>query len=427
MKKIILLLSIFSLLSCSKEDDTSLTPSTNYINSDVKFQIIDTISFNMTTFKIDSLATDVFDNILVGKYNDFHFGEVISNGYINFFPSSYYIDDDAVLDSVVLNLSYSGYFYNDTLQQKNIKIHELNKKLDYRNNQYNFYNTTNFEVSNLIGERTFYPRISKDSIKVTLNNSFGSNLFNKIKNGEINNDNELSQFFKGLKISPGDNENASMISFKSNSSYIRFYYSTSDDPDEVEIYDFTYKDSETNRNHYSEIYSNRTGTSLPINFNNQENELNSINTNNLTYIQAGEGIVTKISLPNFKKSIENLNSNGTIYKAELKIPLNNNYYSKKLFTSDSLRVFIINQNNEIIGETRNAQIKREDPEFNSTYINMRIESFLESSLNINYYKNYGLMLIPYNYGSETTRLILNDNYNMNEKSKLKITYLTYGN
>ena len=206
---------------------------------------------------------------------------------------------------------------------------------------------------------------------------------------------------------------------------MRLYYSNPDEPNVAEHYDFKYSDFSTNRNHFTKIRSDRTGTVLPVNFINQENELPSQTTNNLTFIQAGEGIVTKITFPNFKQSMLNLNLNGTIFKANLKIPLDNTYYSKKLFTSDSLRVFIVDQNNDIVGETNNGRIIKEDPEFKKAYLNILVEPFLEKILNINSYRNYGLMLIPYDYGAVTTRLILNDNKNPHEKAKLKLTYLTY--
>lgn len=419
---VISLTSIF--ISCS-DDNNSYSPSEELIDSNVKFQVIDTISFKMSTFKIDSIATDLYSKILVGKYTDELFGKVTCNGFVNFTPNSYDLDDDAVFDSIVLNLKYSGYHYNDTLKQKKINVYTLSKKLDYLNGQENFYNTSNFQTSTLVGQKSFSPRISRDSIKITLNQAFGLSLFNKIRDGVINNDDELVQYSKGLKISPDESEDASIIGFDINNSYLRFYYSSPDDPDEVLYYDFKYRDFSTNRNHFTQVICNRAGTLLPLDFNNQENEIQSHNSNNLTFIQAGEGIVTKFSFPNFKESMMNFDSKGSIYNAKLKIPLNNLHYSKKLYPDDSLRVFIVDQNNDIISETQKAYIKTDDTEFNKKYISILIEPFLQNVLKYNYYKNYGLILLPYNYGASTTRLILNDNYNNNDKTKLIITYLTY--
>jgi hypothetical protein len=413
------------IISCSENDTSSFSPSDEFIDSNVNFQVIDTISFTMSTFKIDSLTTDLDSNILVGRYEDPAFGKVVCNGFVNFLPSVYNLEDEMVFDSIVLNLKYSGYYYNDTLKQKKIKILKLDKKLDYLNGQQNFYNTSDFPASTLIGQKTFYPRIAKDSIKATLDYGFGLNIFNKIRDGVITNNEELGQYFKGLKISPDDSEDASIISFDVNKSYLRFYYSDPDETDQVLYYDFKYSDFNTNKNHFTQIRCDRTSTILPVNFINQENEFKSQNTNNLTFIQAGEGIVTKIAFPNFKESMANLNTEGTIYKANLKIPLKNTSYSKKLFTSDSLRVFIIDQNNNIVSETKNAKIKLEDSEFNKKYINVFIEPYLNKVLQNNYYKKYGLMLLPYDYSTSTTRLILNDNHNDAEKTKLILTYLTY--
>jgi len=433
MKNIFLAFIISILIaSCSEENTTYFTPSDEFITSNVAFKIVDTISFTMSTFKIDSLATDVYSKILVGQYNDAYFGKTTASGYAYFVPSSYYIDNSYVYDSIVLNLKYSGYFYNDTLLQKNIKVYHLDKKIRYRNGQTNFYNTNEIATTELIGQRTFYPRIYKDSIKITLDNSFGASLFDKIKTGVINSNDELNEYFKGLKITPSSDEEASIISFNVASSYIRFYYSNPSDPGTPLYYDFKYTDFTTNRNHFSQIKSDRTGTSLPVDFLNQEDEISSESLSNLTYIQGGVGITTKITFPHFKETMYDLG--GIIYKADLKIPLDNNLFNKKVYTGDSLRVFVVDLNNEVVsslidsnGNTVNAYVKKDDPEFNETYLNVSITPFLQSTINLNYYKDYGLILLPFDYGIKTDRLLLNGNKHPQNKAKLKLTLLNYDN
>ncbi|OYU80720.1 MAG: hypothetical protein CFE23_08350 [Flavobacterium sp. BFFFF1] len=427
MKNFILyvLFGCLAFTSCSKDGISFFSPSSEFVDSNIRLQVIDTFSFKMATFKLDSIVTDIYDNILVGRYHDAQFGDVECSGFITFVPDQFDLPDDAVFDSLVINLGYAGYFYNDTLSQKRLRIYELSKKLDYQNGQVNFYNTSDFPSANLIGERTFFPRISKDSITTKLSDSFGNNLFLKIRNGIINNAEELGDYFKGLKISPGDDENASIISFSVDKSYFRFYYSVPDEPTEVKTYDFKYKDFNTNRNHFTKVVCNREGTVLPMNFLNQETEVATNTTGHLAFVQGGEGIVTKFTFPNFKATMDELNLDGDIYKASLKIPLSNDYFSETLFTGDSLRVYVVGRNNEFLSESKRAVVKIEDPEFDEKYISVPVELFLENTLIRNEFKDYGLVLVPLNAGSVTTRLVLNDNNHPSKKAKLNFTYLTY--
>lgn len=427
------ILVVLILISCSTEELSFFNPSDDFIESNVNVSVIDTITFKLSTYKFDSIATDVGGDILVGKYTDPVFGIVKSSGFVDYVPKDYDIDENAVFDSIVLNLPYSGYFYNDTLLQKKIRVEELSKIIRFRNDQTRFYNTTDVPTSNLIGERTFYPRIkAKDSINITLSYNFGLNLFNKIRDGVIVNSEDLKLNFKGIKISPDETENASIIGFKGSSSYIRFYYSLPDNPGIAEAYDFVYNSVDGESKYFSQISSDRTGTVFP-NFTNNEVEFFPTSSMPYTYINSGVGIVTKIVFPHFNESISNLNQSGIIYKANLKIPLRGSNYSDKLFTSDSVQVFIVDQNNEIVttlydgNKQAVGRINKEEPDINEKYIEIPVANFLETTLSTPLYRNYGLILVPYGFNSSTTRTILNTQNNSQKKAKLIITYLNYGN
>ncbi len=432
MKYLFQCLVLITLVSCSSPD-SSFTPSDQFIDSNVKFSEIDTIAFKMTTFKLDSIITDTGDKILVGQYVDPQFGKIKAAGFVDYVPKDLQLDEDAVFDSVVLNLPYTGYVYNDTLLQKHIKVEQLGKIIKLRNGQSNFYNTTDFPTTGIIGQRSFYPRItSSDSIKITLNPSFGLSLFNKIRDGVIDNMTDLKLQFKGIKISADENENAAVVGFKSADSYIRFYYSMPDEPGEAKYYDFIYNDTEGVKKYFSQISSDRTGTVFP-DFSSQELEFAPTASVPYTYINAGVGIVTKITFPHFKESIENLNQSGFIYKAKMKIPLNENFISKNFYTGDSLLVYVVDQNNNIRNALKNGgkqavgYISKANPEYNEVYLELPVGDFLQSTLNDPLYSKYGLMLVPFDYNTSTTRTILNSQQNTQEKSKLILTYLTYGN
>jgi hypothetical protein len=434
MKQFFYLMFIsISFSSCVKEETEFFSPSEDFVNSNLKLSVIDTISFKMSTIKLDSIITDGNGKILVGRYTDPDFGIIVASGFVDYAPDEYDIDDEAVFDSVVLNLPYSKYFYNDTLQQKTIKIEELAKTIRFRSGQYNFYNTTNIQTTNLIGQRSFYPRVNlKDSIKTTLNYNFGLNLFNKIRDGDISNLEDLKLIFKGIKISASDAENASIIGFNAVNSYIRFYYSIPDEPGEAKYFDFGYNDYGGINKYFTQIYSDRTNTVFP-DFINTETEFFPSNATPFAYVHSGVGIFTKFSFPYFQESISNLNQAGLIYKANLRIPIKNTSYSRNLYTPDSVQVFVVDQNNDILRTLDDGYsqavgyVKQDEPGINEKYLEVPISSFLKTALNAPLYKNYGLIIVPFDYNTSTTRMILNSNTNSDEKTKLILTYLNYEN
>lgn len=431
MRTFFFLLIVLVFTSCSNEDTNFFTPSNQFIDSNVQFAQIDTFSFSMSTFKLDSLITNLNTKILVGQYTDAYFGKVTCSAFADFVPSTYYIEDDAVFDSIVLNMKYSSYYYSDTLVQKTIKVHTLSKEIRDDYNESYLYNTRDYPVLNQIGERTFYPRIAQDSLKITLNEDFGSDLFYKIRDNQINSIEELPQFFKGLKISPGETEDASIIGIDLSGVYLRFYYSNSDDVGEVKYYDFIYNSNSVKNKYFTQVLGDRTGTVFPE-FVNQRTELLPQNANNLTYVQSGTGILTKFAFPNFKEGYQNIERSGTIYKANLKIPLDINLSSAKHFINDSLQVYLIDQNNNVLrtlqdnaGRNIVARVKRENPELNEVYLTLQIESYLERKLSVTAYQNYSLALIPFDFNSSTTRMLLNSRESAGKKSKLTVTYVLY--
>lgn len=423
MIKYILGIAALSLLFFSCTNDENFD-SGGLINSDVKIITIDTFTVNMSTFKYDSIVNSGLSRMMIGRYTDPYFGEVKSSAFIEMLPESYYISADAVFDSIVLNLKYDGYMYNDTLQYKTIQVRQLSKELRLKNGEEDFYNTSSIPVfDEVLGEKTFLPRISNDSLTIRLNDALGQQFLQRIQGNQINDSEEFIDFFKGLKLSPGEGEDASIIGFDPTSCYMRIYYSIPGITDvNSETFDLKYNSS--SKKFFNNIETNYTGTALD-GIGGQENEFTSASTNNLTYIQSGAGVLTKIAFPSFR-DLKYVNNNyGTIFKAELKIKLDKSYYDKNLYFSDSLYVITLDQNNDIIEYTSTGYIDRGNSELNEVYIVAPVKEFLEKTLTDNLYLNYSIALLPFDYTGTNERIILNGEENEDNKSKLELTYVTY--
>lgn len=429
----LLFLATLFLVSCDNDSLTDTFESgQDFTQSNIKVVQIDTFTLKMSTFRYDSITNYGNNRILIGRYTDSYFGRVKATAFVDFIPKAYYIDDAAVFDSVVLNLPYDGFYYNDTLLQKTVKIQELSKEIRFKNDQSYFYNTSDIAASStIIGQKTFLPRISKDSLTVTLNNSFGQNLFEKIQNNIINDEDQFTDYFKGLKISADDSEDASIMGFTATNSYIRLYYTIpGQEATESQFIDLIYN-AATNPKHFSKIESDRSGTPLEA-LNGQETEGKSVNLGNHSFIQSGMGITTKLTFPSIRDISTVTTGNGDIFKARVKMKLNNTNYSKKLYPSDSLYLYVVDQNNDIVvrlnestGKPVMAYVDRQDSETNDVYLVAPVDVYLKNVINNADYARYGLIFIPKNYNSTTERLVLNGENNSEYKSRLELTYVVY--
>lgn len=431
MKIIFYYFFVLLFISCTTDEVPDLlTPSTSFVDSRLRLELIDTFSLKVSTYKLDSISTVNGFRVLQGKYTDPIFGEITARGFFELKCQGFYIEEEAVLDSVVLNLAYDKVFYNDTTLLKTIHVHQLSKNFRPRSNSNSFFNTSDLQVSNLLGSRTFKPTISNDSLKVSLNHPIFNTIFQQVKNGQINNQTELTNIFKGIRIGPSETDNNSITSFKVQSSYIRMYYSLPDEPDEVLTFDLNFNDLESNK-YFTQITSERSGTYL-ANLADQETEVASTATQNHSYMQSGVGIVTKVSFPNFRSSVFNLNRDGYLLKSELKIKLDENFISENRFTPDSLMLYIIDQNNNFLatlnepsGKAVVGYISKPRPDISEYYLTVNVNPFLIKTLENNQYLNYSLALIPFDFNVSASRLVLNGEQHPNNPAKVNVTYLRY--
>ncbi|RZJ67640.1 MAG: DUF4270 family protein [Flavobacterium sp.] len=426
-----LLIAFAFLASCSGDTDVWLD-SGDLTGTGLRLVEIDTFQIEMSTFKYDSLINDSESRLLVGRYVDPIFGEVKSEAFLELVPSTYYIPDAAVFDSIVLNVAYDGYFYNDTLVPQHLEVRQLTETINLDNGVSYYYNTANFETSSeLLVNKTFLPRISKDSITATVSSLFGQDIFTKLQNGTLSDAESFTEYFKGIKISPSDSDDGSIIGYTAGGTYMRIYYSIEGDVDDDNYLDLKLNSAAEVIKYVNRITGNRAGT--PVSgLGLQQNDVDSGSMQDLSYVQGGIGIATKITFPTIR-SIKEINDNeGAIFKANLKLRVNPAYYNDKLYPSDSMYVGIVSQNNSMLrlltdasGANVMAYIDRENPEYNEIYLIVPVSEFLNKSISSTQYLNYGLILLPMNYNTTATRTVLNGPKNPDYQSKLELTYAIY--
>ena len=432
-------LSLFVMFSCS--DEVKNYPvGADFIENDINITIVDTFSIKAATFKIDSLITSGTSRMLLGNLKDEYFGDLNAQTYFQVYNSNFSISSDAVYDSIGLVLNYDTYYYGDTLQSQTYKVHRLLEYFEPEEDD-DFYNTSKLKYDEeALGEVTFTPRpnSASDSIYIPLNAYIGEEIFNKIRDNEINNTDDFVQYFKGITVIPDTVSNNQVLGFNfksysdlnENSSMRIFYtedYSDSSE-DNNQVIDFFIPSSSKQ---FNSIKTNLANTSINT-LSNSEIIIKSEETDELIFAQAGTGISARIEMPTLK-DLNSLSDDSTTLKAELTFrPLKNSYDDTKPL-KDSLAVYVVDSKNRIINQLTNldsdisyAILNQNSDEFNeNAYYKIDMSGFVETILGSEYDLDYAIVIQFVNYNSVVDAVIIDNLGEDNDNIKLSITYLNY--
>ena len=424
------------LISCNEDglNESGFVAGETFTNSNIRVVFTDTMTVEVSTIKFDSIITSEASRILVGKYKDPVFGIVKSAGYFELQPLTYSIATEAEYDSIALLLKYDNYYYNDTTVSNTLHIRRLTERLRPHDGS-DFYNTSNIASDTTdLAVFSYYPRpLEGDTLEIKLADDFGKELFEQLQGKLIVNSDEFTEHLKGLAIQPGAADNGAVVgfAFRSGESFMRLYYSVSDEDEQVQ----DYMDFEINTAQDPIPFFNRITAEMPNEYlellTDNEISLNSSVAGNQSFIQAGVGIATKIQFPHIK-SIYNLPGKGTLLDAVLKIKPAPGSYDKHLLLRESINVFLGDRNNEISGQLTvttdiplSGTLNRENEEFNNIYYEISIGSYIEGLLTAERDTDISLILIPDDYSATTDRIVLNGPTGKEFSTSLELTYAIY--
>lgn len=435
MKFLLFLLCCASLLtSCSKPDSIpTLEVGQDFTNSNVRVISIDTFAVELSTYKIDSIVTSSSNRILIGQYSDEIFGITKAESYMELIPSNYSIPNDAKLDSIALILNYDGYFYSDTLKTSSISVHLL--KDEVRPEDDEFYNTSTIPYEEIpVASIQYQPEPQReDSLYISIPNTVGQLIFDKIQDEVINDREEFRNDFKGFALLPGMSDDSSVIGFTTDNTetYLRFFYTLEDSEfeDDEQTFDLSINSVESFPTYYNNIQSNAQGTYLEA-LTDQEIDLSSNAANNRSYIQAGVGIITKIDFPSIK-NVQEIPGTGTILDAILRIKPPPQTYNDLLPIRDSLFVNYADQNNNIGVQLANglgeiyATINENDKEFNEIAYEIPISTYLDQEISEIPEIDNSIVIFPQNFNNTVDRIVLEGENSVDFEAQLIITYAIY--
>ncbi len=333
LRSISLLLSLFLLLcfvSCNPDEDDIL--GLDLIEDDEfiieKYEFSDqTIDFNIQNFQEEDVTGSGSYNLL-GSFNDLYFGQSDAAFFMQVLLPSNNIDFEASESNpnIQLELSLPYYrIYGDTLQNLNVSVFEVIQSLsDIDTTQ--TLTTEFFEYDNLLSqqdiiiseindsvqwkEETVSPRLILD----LTNSNLGSKILSSSSFDLENNDN-FTEFFKGLFLQVAPQTNGAIISFDTNSPdcFLRMTYTKNDDTQAV--IDFPIGGEANTHNYFTHEYEN----SELLNY--VDNET----MDSLIFLQSMGGFAVELNLDFLSDSTDWIVSNASLNIPVYKDPQYNIY------------------------------------------------------------------------------------------------------
>lgn len=338
---LLIIFGVTALLSgCNRyEDEIEAIVQPNVDDFTVLFS--DTSTVSLSTIKTDSVMTGGPSRLLVGRYIDPYLGKYQASAFFQpTIETAIVVPDLAVYDSLTLSLAYDNYAHGDTTIAMNISAYKLIGNLLDKSAYYNT-DTTPYDPTPLGKVKVApTPKTSK-ILKIRLSDNLGKQMFQMAKNKQLPSNTEWIDFFKGLALIPSSTDNGPIIGFtlsNPNTSIKLHYHLTGDDG--------INKDSTVirTRTAYNQILTDREGTQLTNLPNTQRVSLPSAQSGNMSFIQAGPGLMTRVDFPTVKDL--KFNPYTVVNKAFLRVSPLKASVTKFYPAPSVLYAYLVNKNNE---------------------------------------------------------------------------------
>jgi len=419
------------IAGCQK---TAIQYGQQYIDNGItNIILVDSITPRVSTVYKDSVSASQTGTLLVGNYTDPYFGKTSSNAYFQVAPPTLAdLLNNAQYDSLVLLMKTTGSYYGDTTLPVTLSVNQLSQELKFSENQFSFSNLASFPINpSPLGTKTFILRpLNQDSANIRLSDAKGLELYNLIKTkSDILKDKAVfTDYFKGLNISSGSNNN--IYGFK-DSVVMRLYYHQTDLAYQNKYFDFVFDNASLQFNHIS---ADRSGTPLaPLNTLN--NELPSTATGNIGYLQSATGIYLKVSFPTIRNLLQRTDYIKIIRAQLLVKPIVNSFnglyplppllYATQTDGSNEPGSPITSVANGS-AQTETGSLFIDDISGTNTGYSYDVTSYLQQEISISTTNKDGLLLIPApdtRFGA-FNRLVVGDAQNLKNKIQLNLYYVS---
>ncbi len=285
----LLLLTGIVLVACQSGD---LTVGQSVINPQVLTILpIDTVTIKASTvLKVDSFATSIDTDILVGRWTDAQTGRLSARafGTLDYTANGLAGQTNLRQDSLVMEMNYS-FVYGDTTTLFDMSVHRLSSTLQAQ--VYYSTNTAAYETTPL-AKMTVLPRPQSRGrqIRYRMTNTMGQDFFTQLSNSQITDYNSLARYMPGFAF-VNNSTNNTLAGFSATTSGLRLYYHTVEDPETSQSVLFP-----INSLHFTQLQNDRSGTALSA-LKTRSDMVSSQLTDNMTFVAPAAFLQTRIELP----------------------------------------------------------------------------------------------------------------------------------
>ena len=470
MKKIkyIVFVSILALLTaCNSSDFEEHEIGSDLIDQSTEVLMIDTFTVESSTIKLDSVITSGYNDVLLGKYKDPYLGNVKAGFY-----GEVALDDAFVLESYSDEKVYVAFdslvfimyhdtdqtrYIGDTLPEQTVSLHRVTEEFDLPDNKYSYkgFDELTYDAEAL-GSVTFEPRLvlngyinpiydedaeaDRGGVRIRLDDALGQDIIDMVNDADdiVNVSGDWLDYFKGIYLEPGDN-NTAMFSFQTAEGMkMRLYYHDKkySEAGVLRYYDFPVTNNSLNFSNYSsDFISDKLSSVQKINdIEELEDDLSSEETGNLSFIQGGTGLMTKIRIPH----IANLNLiglTGGVLKAELVFTPEEDSFDDDIYPlpTSSFELYKTNRYNTLLSSVYNSStgaqlystFDKDSEDMDQDRYSFDLTSYVNDILiNGQDYDNALIITLPEGtLGNSMERLIINHDPNSDMRIKLEVTYV----
>lgn len=400
-----------------------------FTDEDFTIEVIDTVQLWPATVLQDSLDTYLPDRLLLGFHQDELLGNVLAAPFFELTPDlseGLPEKNTTQFDSLVLVLSYDGYFAYDTTALQGISVHRLWQRIE-TNEDGNLYNTSSFLYrESAIGSLQFRPRPgSLGTIRVRLSDTLGQELFRKAQEADedLETDEAFKDFFNGLTIRPDTTRNGAVIGLSANPVLELYYRDIAQLPITQRSLSFT-SDGASGENLFNHIEADRSGTAWAA-LQSGVNTLYGRQSQHMSYIQGGTGVYCRIELP-YARSLLELNESFVVADATLILRPLLADFSSQFELPESLEIYWVDEDNVLQAQNPYPALLQHDLEFGrDVYYAVNIQAFVEQLIKDPTTVSKAL-LISYrdpDYNTSIHTVILGDQQHDEAPMSLKLTIL----
>ncbi len=431
----ILLLLIF--VSCNKDND-DFDIGGDLVESHTSVVMIDTFSVKLSTVVYDSIFASAPGVALIGNYSNETIGDMESKFYFNIDMGNNddLIDDEDIFDSITVSLGYSEYYQGDTTELQEYYLYRLTERLKPDDGNTYVYNTTEFDHEETpIDTLKFSPRpFKEDDVEQRINDDFGKELVDLMLDGgdDISSNDRFQEYIKGFVLESSPDNNL-ILGFDTDTTSIKFNIYTHETLGHSNQSVISFYIS-NNGDNFNGTIADRSGTNYESLITMDE-ELPSSQTDDLTYIQAGAGIYTRIDFPSMESIFSYTDK--LLVKAELilvpsqindfeRIPESLIFYdTEKDNSQGDMLTYTTSTGEEMPWR---ASLSLDEPYNFNPYYEIDITNYLLSELSNNSYDHYNGLLASFStatYYNSVEYLFLNDDKSNESDTKLKLYFLKY--